>query len=114
MNDKKIIKGKRPEFYATPGVDYLMHMVTVLAQEHSAMRDRLDTIERVAAEKGLFLDTDIEAYVPSQPVLEHREAARQQFLSNFFSVMTQQAAEVATADTKSRFNKVIDDLATEV
>lgn len=113
MNPNKIIRGKRPEFYETPGVDYLMQMVTVLAQELSATRDRLDTLERVAAEKSLLSGADIEAYIPDQEALEYREANRQKFLSNFFSVMSQEAAEVAGGDTKDRFEKVIDDLATE-
>ena len=113
MNPNKIIKGKRPGFYETPGVDYLMHMVTVLAQELSATRDRLDTLERIASEKGLFSGEDIEAYEPSQEALEFRETGRQKFLTNFFSLMSQEAAEVANSDTKARFKQVIDELATE-
>ncbi len=113
MNSNKIIKGKRPDFYSAPGVDYLMHMVTVLAQEHSAMRDRLDTLESVATEKGAFSPDDIEAYTPTQADLERREARRQKFLDNLFSVIAQEAAEVRNADTKQRFEQVITDLATQ-
>lgn len=107
----KIIKGKRPEFYETPGVDYLMHMVMTLAQELSATRDRLDTLERVAEQKKLLGVEDIESFTPDQDVLEQREARRQTFLSNMFSLMTQEAAELASKDTKERFEKVIDELA---
>lgn len=113
MNSKKIIKGKRPEFYDTPGVDYLMHMVLVLAQELSATRDRLDTIERVSEEKALFSVQDLENYKPDQQALESREENRQKFLSNFYSVMAQEAAEISSGDTKQRFEQVIDELATE-
>ena len=113
MSNNKVIRGKRPEFYETPGLDYLMQMVMVLSQELSATRDRMDTIERVATEKGLFSKEDIEAYIPDQEALEYREAGRQQFLSNFFSVMTQEAAEVASGDTKARFDETIDTLASE-
>ena len=112
MNNK-VIKGKRPEFYDTPGVDYLMQMVMVLSQELSATRDRMDTIERVAEEKGLFSSEDIEAYVPDQEALEYRETGRQKFLSNFFSVMTQEAAEVANGDTAQRFEAAIKEFAKE-
>ena len=112
MDQNKIVKGKRPEFYSAAGVDYLMHMVMVLAEEHSAMRDRLDKLENIAAEKGLFTDDDIESHVPPQASLERREATRQQFLSNLFSVMYQEAAEIDKADTKERFASVITELAT--
>lgn len=113
MSENKIIKGKRPEFYETPGVDYLMHMVMVLSQELSATRDRLDTLERVAEEKSLFTPNDIEAHAPEQSTLETREARRQKLFENLFSVMTQEAAQLASKDTKERFEKVIDELATE-
>jgi len=113
MNPNKIIRGKRPAIHETPSVDYLMHMVTVLAQELSTTRDRLDTLERVAAEKSVLADSDIENYQPTQAVLEVREHNRQQFLTNLFSVMTQQAAEIERGDTKARFDGVIEELATE-
>ncbi|MFK8016429.1 MAG: hypothetical protein AB8G17_13435 [Gammaproteobacteria bacterium] len=112
MNQNKIVKGKRPEFYSTPGVNLLMHMVMVLAQEHSAMRDRLDTIERLGAQKQAITPENIDAFVPDQPTLEERETRRQTFLENLFSVMAQQAAEVEKQDTKERFESVITGLAT--
>lgn len=113
MNSKKIVKGKRPEFYSTPGVDLLMHMVMVLAQEHSALRDRLDTFERLSAESSPIDAQSIDAFRPDQATLEQRETRRQQFLENLFSVMTQENAEIAAKDTKERFESVIEKFATE-
>ena len=114
MNPNKIIRGKRPAIHETPSVDYLMHMVTVLAQELSTTRDRLDTLERVAEQKSLLTEADIETYQPTEEALEAREHNRQQFLTNLFSVMTQQAAEIERGDTKARFEGVIEELATEL
>ena len=111
MSDNKIIKGKRPEFFDTSGVDNLMHMVMVLAQELSATRDRLDTLERAAEEKNLFTQSDIENHTLSQDALNAREARRQQFLDNLFSTLTQEAAQVGRQDTKERFDAVIKDTA---
>lgn len=111
MNPNKTIKGKRPEFYETPGVDYLMHMVMVLAQELSATRDRLDSIERLSEDGKPATPGNIEAYSPTQLVLEEREARRQKLLENLFSVMDQEAAEISNQDTKERFDTVIEDLA---
>jgi hypothetical protein len=113
MNEKMIIKGKRPKIYDTAGVDNLMHMVMVLAQELSATRDRLDTLENVLAGKGTMESTDIEGYAPELDVLESREARRQQLMTSLFSVLNQEAAELANRDTKARFDKVISELATE-
>lgn len=112
MNPNKVVKGKRPQFFEAPGVDYLMHMVMVLTQEHSAMRDRLDTIESLAAQNKPATAANIEAFVPDQPALERREARRQALLENMFSVMAQEAAELSSNDTKERFDTVIQELAT--
>lgn len=113
MNPNKTIKGKRPEFYETPGVDYLMHMVMVLAQELSTTRDRLDSVERLAEDGKPATPENIEAYSPTQVALEEREARRQKLLENLFSVMDQEAAEISNQDTKERFDTVIQDLAND-
>ncbi|MEP4892366.1 MAG: hypothetical protein ABJV04_20305 [Aliiglaciecola sp.] len=111
MNQNKIIKGKRPSFYDAPESDYLMHMVMVLAQELSATRDRLDTLEKLAIQNNQIGPDDVENYTPDQDTLEQREARRQQFLGNLFSVMSQESAELKARDNKSRFDQVIDDIA---
>ncbi|MBT4163846.1 MAG: hypothetical protein HOE58_03400 [Porticoccaceae bacterium] len=111
MSDAKIIKGKRPHFYETDGVDQLMHMVMVLAQENSAMRDRLDTLEKVCAASGVIAEDACETYQPDQATLETRETRRQASLSMLFSVMSQQAAELKSGDSKQRFKEVIEEIA---
>ena len=107
----KIIKGKRPSFFETPGVDYLMHMVMVLSQELSVTRDRLDTLERLVEDKDIIKRTDFNDYTPDQACLEEREKNRQALISSLFSVMDQEAAELANKDTKQRFDEVIKETA---
>lgn len=103
----RTIKGKRPSFYESPGVDYLMHMVMVLTQELSVTRDRLNTLEHLVAEKGVLKRTEFNDFTPDQACLEERETNRQALLANLFSVMDQEAAELANKDDKERFDKVI-------
>lgn len=108
----KIIKGKRPSFYETPGVDYLMHMVMVLSQELSVTRDRLDTLEHLIADKGVLNRSEFNDFEPDQSCLEERETKRQALLSSLFSVMHQEAAEIEGKDDKKRFEDVISEIAT--
>jgi len=103
----RTIKGKRPSFFDTRGVDYLMHMVMVLSQELSVTRDRLDTLEHLIEENNLLKRTDFDKFKPDQACLEEREKNRQAMIKNLFSVMEQEAAEIATKDTKQRFDEVI-------
>jgi hypothetical protein len=104
-------RGKRPDFYAAEGVDHAMSMILVLAQELMVTRDRLDTVERVAAAKGLVLAEDIEAYHPDQAALEHREKERQAFLTRLYYLARKEVSELATADTEERYVKALEDIA---
>lgn len=72
-------RGKRPQFYDTPGMDQMMSMVMVLANEISVLRDRMDASERVAAKNGLDLAAGIEALEFDEDALIEREQRRQNF-----------------------------------
>jgi hypothetical protein len=54
-------KGKKP-IYFDPTTDKLLSMVLTLMGELSVVRDRLDTVERLAEKKGVFKVDDIETY----------------------------------------------------
>jgi hypothetical protein len=104
-------RGKRPVFYDTPGLDEAMSMIMVLANELSVVRDRLDTVEKVAAAKGVILDAEIEAFEPDQAVLEARELRRQDFLARLFYLARKQAAELQSNDSAERYSKALKDIA---
>jgi hypothetical protein len=109
MSIRRDARGKRPQFYAEPAMDQAMSMILVLAEEFSAMRDRLDTVERVATAAGL--GDAIEAYQPPQAVLEEREARRQAFLARLYYLARKDAADAAENATPERYNATIDDIA---
>jgi hypothetical protein len=111
MGVERNAKGKRPLFYEAPGMDQAMSMILVLANEVMVVRDRLDTVERLAAAKGLILEADIESYEPDQPVLEAREARRQEFLARLYYLARKQAAEAANGDTAERYTSELDAIA---
>lgn len=104
-------RGKRPEFYDTPGMDQLFSMVMVLASEMTVMRDRIDAQERVARQQGLDLAAGIEALELDEDALHEREAWRQDFLSRLFYVAGKDAAEVAAQETATSFTETIRDIA---
>lgn len=107
----KDARGKRPQFHESPGVDKAMSMVMVLASELSALRDRLDSAERVAKASGLDLAVGIEALELDQQALEEREAWRQGFLDRLFYLARKEASEAATNDSADRYREAIEDIA---
>ena len=103
-------KGKRPEFYETPGLDHAMSMIMVLANEISVLHDRLDSAERVAKSSGIDLAAGIETLELDQDALEAREDWRQQFLGRLFYLTTKDAAEAAEAQTTEAYRQTIEEI----
>jgi hypothetical protein len=88
-----------------------MSMILVLANEMMVMRDRLDTVEQVAASKGVFVDQDIEAYQPDQQVLDAREQRRQDFLERLYYVARKEVAELSVSDSSENFQRTLEEIA---
>ena len=107
----RVVKGKRPQFFASPNEDFAISMIMVLAQEFSVMRARLDAFENIVATKGVLDAQEIESYVADDSTLARQEKWRQDLLDRLFYLLHQKAAEVEADDTQERFQHVIEDLA---
>nr|MBX2850106.1 hypothetical protein [Acidiferrobacterales bacterium] len=70
-----------------------------------------DTLEHLVAEKGVLSRSEFNEFTPDQACLEEREKSRQALLTNLFSVIDQEAAELAKQDDKKRFDEVIKETA---
>lgn len=104
-------KGKRPEFYETPGMDHAMSMIMVLANEMSVLRDRIDSAERVMQAHGINLAAEIETLHLDQAALEEREARRQDFLGRLFYLMRKEAHEATQGESAEGYSATIADIA---
>ena len=84
MNTKielpRIAKGKKPIYLDARSIDNLMAMIMTLTQEISVLRDRLDTIEQLLAEKKTISLEDIDTFEPSDDLVEQRKERRQLLL----------------------------------
>ena len=77
---QRTARGERPYFFSDPSIDKLLAMLMGLAGEVSVLRDRLDTVERLAEQNKLFTRAEIENYQPDEAALQERAARRAQFL----------------------------------
>lgn len=85
----RFAKGPRPFFLKDPDVDRLLAVVTALTAELSVVRERLDTVERLA-EQGLpATPANIEAYHLGPDVEQAREATRAAMLERVFRILAQ-------------------------
>ena len=62
----RVSKGKRSRFFEDPAVDQLMTFLLELMAETSALRERVDTIERLLDEKGTIGRDEIEEFRPDE------------------------------------------------
>jgi len=96
MTDFKLprhAKGDRPAFFpGEPAADRLLGMVMTLATELAVVRERLDTIERITAARGMDLAAEVDGYEPPIGVREAREAWRQAFLDRLLKMLGEEVA----------------------
>jgi len=84
---KRIAKGRRPEFSGDPQVDKLVSITMNLVAELSVLRERLDTIERLAGQRGVFSSSDIEAFDITPEIDAEREKWRAAYLDRVLWAM---------------------------
>jgi len=108
----RTVRGKRPEFFATEGVDEAMSMILVLAQEFAVLRERMDTAERVMARHGIDLGAEIEAFEADEDVLRSREEALQAFYGRLFYLSRQRRSEMENKYGDAEYRETLDKVAT--
>ncbi len=80
---------RRPQYLASPDADRAVMMLLALAAEVSALRERLDTHERLAERSQPPLPAAIEAYEPPAEVETARAAARRSLIDRIARVLTE-------------------------
>jgi hypothetical protein len=82
-------KGKRPDFFPDePGAQRMLSMLMALVTEVGVLRERLDTVEQLAGQKGLLTQAEIESFEPTIEQREAREAWRQAYLDRILQVLS--------------------------
>lgn len=106
---KRKAKGKRPFYFSDSDIDKLLTMVMVmaLAGELSVTRDRLDTVERIAASKNLFSEEDIETFELDSDALEARAARHQTLFREITRVISSEIEEL-DRESSSDYDQVVE------
>lgn len=68
-----------------PVAERLVRVVMNLAAELAVVRERLDTVERLLAEKGSLTSADIEAFAPGEAVDAERREWRETYVRRIFA-----------------------------
>ena len=89
-------KGRRPIYFENPETDKLLAMVLALAEEVSVLRDRLDTIERLAQAKDLLSQAEIDAYQPDPQAAAERDQQRAAYIARILRIVQADKEAIAS------------------
>ena len=81
--------GKRP-YFLTPEVERVLAITMAVAQELAVTRQRVDTLERVLAAKGLISAEEIERFEPDPGAATERALATQAYLDRILRIVLQE------------------------
>lgn len=100
-------KGKRPVYFEDPETDKLLAMLMAVVAELAVVRDRLDTVERLAEARGVFTRAQIEQYRPNVQAEIDRERWRREYLERVLRVVHHELEAVERGETAEAYQKAI-------
>ncbi len=86
---RKAVGPGRPTYFDAGDVDRVMAVLLALVSEVAAIRERLDTHERIASGGGAPALDAVEAYRPDDAVEADREAWRDAYIRRLFRVVSE-------------------------
>jgi hypothetical protein len=95
---RKAAGPERPSYFNTGDVDRVMAIVLALVSEVAAIRERLDSHERLADMGSLAGVAQVEAYVPDEDAEAAREAWRDAYIRRLFRVITEDVESLKGAE----------------
>ncbi len=106
-------KGHRPTFFGDPANDRIIAMFMSMVTEMWVMRERLDSVEALVAQKGFFLEEELERFEPDPERAEERERMRQEFLDRIFYIFQEEAEDAERGDTEEAYEEAVNISATQ-
>ena len=101
-------KGKRPQYFEDPAVDKLHLMLMAVMEELSVTKDRMDTIERMIEDKGLFKRNSIDNFKPTPEAEIERTQQRLQYISRVMRSIILDQDNSSDSSSELEFNEVVD------
>lgn len=86
--------GKRP-YFMTPEVERVLAITMAAVQELAVARERLDTLERLLAAKGLLDPSEIEQFQPTSEQAAERGLWLQEYLNRVLRIVQQEGEAIS-------------------
>ncbi len=104
-------KGRRPYFFDDPAIDKVLAMTMAIAGELAVTRERLDTVERILAERGLLSAAEIDAWRPDEPAKQERAALRQEYIARILMILQNELEDLEQRKAEADYEALQKELA---
>lgn len=104
---QKKAKGERPRYFADPAIDKVLSITLALAGEVAVLRDRLDTIERLAEAGAAPTRAAVDGYQPDADVRAQRDAWRDAFLDVVLRSVHQELEDLERAAGQVTYDEAL-------
>lgn len=103
-------KGQRPYFFNDPAVERVLNITMAIAMEHAVTRERLDTIERLLASKGILSQSEIDAYEPDKTADEQRQRWHAEYISRILRIIQQELEALEYPESNQDIEEIAEEL----
>jgi len=103
----RVAKGRKPQYFSDPAIDKLLWITMTLAEELSVTRDRLDAVERLLERRRVLTVADVDAFEPSPPAEQAREARRQDYLDRVLRAVQAELEEMTGRDMPKSEDEIV-------
>jgi hypothetical protein len=103
-------KGARPYFFDDPAVERVLNITMAVATEVAVLRERLDTLERLLASKGLLNQAEIEAFVPTDEEAYERQLWHARYSARILRIVQQELDAIARPENNKPMQQIADEI----
>jgi hypothetical protein len=103
-------KGGRPYFFNDPMVEKVLNITMAVATELAVARERIDTLERLLASKGILDRKEIENYTPDDLSAQERQLWHAKYASRILRIVQQDIDAVANPQNNVDMHQIADDI----
>lgn len=118
MNHEDVVRlanaapsGKRPHFFSDADVDRLLAIVLAMAGELAVTRERLDTVERLLAQRAVLEPEAIEQYRPDAEAARQRGQMQIEYIARLLRVLQQEVEQLQRGTARESSTDVARELA---
>jgi len=103
-------KGKRPWFFNDPDVERVLSISMAIAMEHAVTRQRLDALERLLEQKGIFSRDELDRFQPARKAEAARTQWMKEYIARVLRIVQQESEALEGEGMDASMERVMDEL----